>query len=143
MVVSCVAILNSILWILVWLITWPLSLVLAVIEVLLIPLCVCSTKVKDVVEELDRISKWFAFVPMENACKMKPIRPHQDIPVPTDEHLLSVSALRTHLIICMHKIMCIPNRPSYPLMLVCSSFFRIFSLISSFFCPVFYFSGIS
>nr|CDS26470.1 expressed protein [Hymenolepis microstoma] len=58
---------------------------LAVIEVLLIPLCVCSTKVKDVVEELDRISKWFAFVPMENAYKSKPIRNRQEIPVPADE----------------------------------------------------------
>lgn len=57
MVVSCVGVLNSVVWILVWLITWPLSLLLAIIEVLLIPLCVCSTKVKDIVEELDRISK--------------------------------------------------------------------------------------
>ncbi len=53
----CPGALHSMLWILVWLITWPLSFILAIFEVLLIPLCVCSTKVKDVVEELDRLSK--------------------------------------------------------------------------------------
>nr|VZI36390.1 unnamed protein product [Spirometra erinaceieuropaei] len=42
-------------------------------------------QVKDVVEELDRLSKFFAFVPMENACKMKPLCQRRGIPVPADE----------------------------------------------------------
>ncbi|BHF65274.1 hypothetical protein AAHC03_05293 [Spirometra sp. Aus1] len=81
----CPGALWAISWFLIWLITWPLSFVLAVFEVLLIPLCVCSAKVKDVVEELDRLSKFFAFVPMENACKMKPLCQRRGIPVPADE----------------------------------------------------------
>uniref|UniRef100_A0A5K3ER91 Secreted protein n=1 Tax=Mesocestoides corti TaxID=53468 RepID=A0A5K3ER91_MESCO len=57
MVAFCTGVVNSCVWILIFLITWPLSFVLAIFEVLLIPLCVCSANVKDVVEELDRISK--------------------------------------------------------------------------------------
>ncbi|TPP65591.1 hypothetical protein FGIG_03961 [Fasciola gigantica] len=100
----CPGLCWSILWILIWLITWPISFILAVIEVLLIPFCVCFECAKTACEYIDRIYKAsflknyiydivihvklkvvFAFDPMDNARYMRPLFYNRGIPVPSTD----------------------------------------------------------
>ncbi|KAF8562669.1 hypothetical protein P879_06985 [Paragonimus westermani] len=75
----------SVLWILLWLLAWPAAFLLAVLEVFLIPFCVCFENAKTACEYIDRIYKIFAFDPVDNARYMRPLFYRNRIPVPVVE----------------------------------------------------------
>nr|CAH8849186.1 unnamed protein product [Trichobilharzia regenti] len=64
----CPGLCWSVVWLLIWFLAWPMAFILAVVEVFLIPFCVCFEKAKTACEFIDRIYKVSFFLSDYEPC---------------------------------------------------------------------------